>query len=297
MQIVHGPPLETETMTSSLRQSLLAIVSVAVVLTASSYAAAQPPLLVLDYNSAKVFGTVDIDGGAIDVTTGAMIVTTSSFGFVPEGYYIGSRQVLFPVEYGQLNVAEYGDAAIHDARLEGADYAAGGYWSGTNGIISSNAENGSRTAVGWIDNSVGAYTSYRGVPVNTSQSIIGYAYYGDALMSGSITALDNAVVGSSIGETIGLYGDFGNTINSQPEGVEWIDGDFDQDGAVDSSVDSSAGSRPICINRHFTMRGHSTQSLVRCSLPRSRQHYRCWPPLRFAYWATDSCHGPRGSHR
>ena len=222
-------------MTTSSRQFSAAIVAAAVVLAVSSYAGAQP-LLQLDYDAAKVFGSVQIAGGAIDITSGAMIVTTSSFGFVPDGYFNGTKQVLFPDEYGKLNVAEFGDAAIHDALLEGDDLAAGGYWNGTNGIFSSTADNNpdSNTGVGWVDNSVDAYSSFRGLAVNTSESIIGYAYYGDALLSGSVTALDKAVVSFSIatGGTTGLYGDFGSTINGQPEGMEWIDGDFYQDGSV-----------------------------------------------------------------
>ncbi len=74
-------------------------------------------LLVLSYREAKTSGNVHIAGGAIDITNGAMIATTSSFGFVPSG---GQAN-----EYGSPGLPEYGDAAIHDALAEGADYANG----------------------------------------------------------------------------------------------------------------------------------------------------------------------------
>ncbi len=209
--------------------------TLALILIAIATGASAQSLLVLDYNSAKVFGNVEIAGGAIDITSGAMIVTTSGFGFVPDGYYNGTRRVPYPDEDGQLGAAEYGDAAIHDAILEGANYATGGFWNGTNGIFSSTAGNGSgNTAVGWIDNSIDAYTSFRGVAVTTNQSIIAYTYFGDALLQGSITTSDSTVVTNALGENVGVYGAIGNTVNGQPEGVEWLDGDFNQDGVVNS---------------------------------------------------------------
>ena len=107
----------------------------------------------------------------------AMIVTTSSFGFVPDGYFNGTKQVLFPDEYGNLNVAEFGDAAIHDVLLEGDDLAAGGYWNGTNGIFSSTADNNPDSTREWAGSTIRLMpnSSFRGLAVNTSESIIGYA--------------------------------------------------------------------------------------------------------------------------
>ncbi len=132
-----------------IRTRQLAMLAAVVAVAVASQASAQS-LLVLDYNSAKIFGSVEIAGGAIDVTNGAMIVTTSSFGFVPSGDPGG------PPEVGVPGVAEYGDNAIHDALVEGGNYA-NGYWNGTNGIMSSTAQNdnsGFLKAVGWIDNSI-----------------------------------------------------------------------------------------------------------------------------------------------
>ena len=85
-----------------------------------------------------------------------MIVTTSSFGFVPSG---GQTN-----EYGSPGVAEYGDPAIHDAIIEGANFA-NGYWNGTNGIMSSTAASrpDGTLAIGWLDNSVGFYSTWWGL--------------------------------------------------------------------------------------------------------------------------------------
>jgi len=201
------------------RHRIMACMAAVVALAVAAEASASS-LLQLDYNAAKAFGSVHIAGGAIDLTNGAMIVTTSSFGFVPSG---GA-----PNEIGSAGVAEYGDNAIHDALAEGANYS-GGFWNGTNGIQSSSAANNANTntAIGWVDNSIGAYSSFRGVPVSTDQSIIAYTYYGDADLSGFV---DN----SDYGLWSAAY------LQSQSQvypgrGVEWIDGDWDQSGFVDNS--------------------------------------------------------------
>jgi hypothetical protein len=196
------------------------VLIVAVITVAMSSVAAAQSILVLDYNGAKTFGAVHIAGGAIDITSGGMIVTTSSFGFVPSG---GQAN-----EIGIPGVAEYGDNAIHDALAEGANYA-GGFWNGTNGIMSSTAANNfnTNTAVGWLDNSIGAYSTFRGVPVTTNQSIIEYTYYGDADLSGYVDLSDYGLMSAAYKQSQSqIYPD---------RGVEWIDGDFDQSGFVDSS--------------------------------------------------------------
>jgi hypothetical protein len=187
-------------------------------------------LLQLDYNAAKTLGAVHIAGGAIDLTNGAIIVTTSSIGFVPSGGQIN--------EYGASGVAEFGDAAIHDALVEGANYASG-FWNGTNGILSSTAANNpnGNTAVGWIDNSIGVYTSFRGLSVGPGQSIIAYTYFGDADLNGVIDTGDQQLLSNSLGQTVGIYGLRGSMVNGNPEGMEWVDGDFNQDGLVDNNVD------------------------------------------------------------
>lgn len=220
-----------------IRTRHLALLAAIVALAAfAAQASAQTPLLQLDYNSAKIFGTVEIAGGAIDLTNGAMIVTTSSFGFVPTGGAVN--------EYGEPGVAEYGDAAIHDALAEGVNYN-GGFWNGTNGIMSSDAENnaGTNTTIGWIDNSLGIYSSFRGVPLTTSESIIAYTYYGDADLNGVVDSADYGLWSAGLGQPVGLYGQTGSIVNiwngtslvPTPEPPEWIDGDFDQSGSVDSA--------------------------------------------------------------
>jgi hypothetical protein len=210
-----------------LRQILFAVV----ITVPMASAASAGSLLVLDYDAAKTFGTVHIAGGAIDLTRSAMIVTTSSFSFVPSGGQFN--------EYGAPGVAEFGDAAIHDALVEGANYN-GGYWNGTNGILSSTAANNSpdyNSGVGWIDDSIGTYTSFRGVAVGPGQTIIAYAYYGDADLSGAIDTGDQQLASHSLGQTVGIYGLRGSMVNGHPEGMEWVDGDFKQDGIVDNNND------------------------------------------------------------
>ncbi len=169
-------------------------------------------------------GTIDLGGAGNYVS--ALIVTTSSFGFVPSGGQ--------PDDYGTPGVPEYGDNAIHDALVEGANFANGGYWNGTNGIISSSAQNGfggnanlvGLVSVGWVDNSIFAYTSFDGVAVNTSQSIIATTWLGDALLEGQANSDGYQQWANSIANP-GAY-IYGGT---KPE---WIDGDFNYDGRVDS---------------------------------------------------------------
>ncbi len=196
------------------------IVFSTVITVAMASLASAGPLLQLDYNAAKTLGSVHIAGGAIDLTNGAMIVTTSSFGFVPSG---GQAN-----EYGSPGVAEFGDAAIHDALAEGANYF-NGAWNGTNGIISSTAANDpdGNKAVGWIDNSIGAFSTFRGISVGPGQSVIAYTYAGDSGLYGETNFADYLQVANSYGQPFGSY-IYGG-------GAEWIDGNTDQSGTVDFS--------------------------------------------------------------
>ena len=166
--------------------------------------------------------SVFIVDGTIDLGSGAIIVNTADFAFVPQGGQNNEYMVNGP---GQV---ESGDAAIHDALAEGANYAGitgpNAFWDGTNGILSSTAANNpnATTAVGWIDNSIQAYTVFRGAPVGVNQSIIAYAYYGDADLSSVVDNVDFTVWKDSQSQSAGMYGG----------GFEWADGDFDQSGTV-----------------------------------------------------------------
>ena len=144
-------------------------------------------------------GTVNIgQGGQIDLAGGAaIIVTTSAFGFVPSGTQ--------PNEY-MVNGQGWpgcGDAAIHDAIVEGANYAQG-FWNGTSGIVSLDAQNQPQGlfTVGWLDNSLGFYTSWYGVPVNRSETLIATTWLGDANLDGIVNSDD--------------YGFWSNTVDSNP---------------------------------------------------------------------------------
>ncbi len=226
------------------RHRLLAALAAVVALAVASQASAQS-LLILSYSNAKTFGNVHIAGGAIDLTNGAMIVTTSSFGFVPAG---GA-----PNEYGSPGLAEYGDAAIHDALAEGFNVN-NGWWNGSNGITSSTAATDptTSTTVGWIDNQLGFYSTFKTdgqgnpVPVGPGQSIIGYTYFGDADLNGFVDTGDYGLWSAGLGQPVGLNGQNGQMITSYYvpghegtpqsilEPVEWPNADLDQSGAVDT---------------------------------------------------------------
>ena len=200
----------------------------------------------MSYSNAKTFGDVHIAGGAIDLTSGAMIVTTSSFGFVPAG---GTARRIRHA----LAVAEYGDAAIHDALAEGFNVN-NGWWNGSNGITSSTAATDptTSTTVGWIDNQLGFYSTFKTdgqgnpVPVGPGQSIIGYTYFGDADLNGFVDTGDYGLWSAGLGQPVGLNGQNGQMITSYYvpghegtpqsilEPVEWPDADLDQSGAVDT---------------------------------------------------------------
>ena len=174
---------------------------------------------------------IHLAGGAIDITNGAMIVTTSSFGFVPSG------NAGYGHEYGTPGVAEYGDAAIHDAILEGANFA-NGYWNGTNGIFSSAAADNpnTTTTVGWIDNdlSVG-YATFRGVTVPPGSSIIAYTYYGDIDLSGYVDVADYTGLTNFFNYATGGYLSGNSNLAGGTGYVDWYDGDIDYSGLVDVS--------------------------------------------------------------
>jgi hypothetical protein len=202
------------------RHRLLASLAAVVALAVAAEASAQNSLLVLSYTQAKTFGNVHIAGGAIDLTGGSMIVTTSSFGFVPSGGQSNER--------GTPGVAEFGDNAIHDALQEGQNLA-GGFWNGTNGIISSTAANDPNTitSVGWVDNSILGYTIFNGVPVTTNQSIIATTWWGDSLLTGQVTADDYSLWLGTITNPAGANK---STFTGGP--VEWLDADWLPDGLV-----------------------------------------------------------------
>ena len=186
----------------------------------------------LNYNAATVLGTVQIAGGNIDLTNGALIVTTSSFGFVPQG---GEQNEILQNGVG---VAEYGTAAVHDAIQEGADYNAvtssAGFWSGTNGIMSTTAANNASglLAVGYADNSVLQYNTFFGQQldnVNYSQTIFATTYYGDANLDGHVDSADYDLLLGTITSGQPKI----STLTGGP--VEWVDGDFNGDGVVDAA--------------------------------------------------------------
>ena len=125
-------------------------------------------------NHVVVVNAVTLNSGVINLGTGALIVPLANFRFIPAS----STQ---PNERGVVGVVETGINAVHDALQEGSNLATG-YWDGTNGILSSTAANDPNgyTTVGFVDNSLTEYSSWRGKSVGTSQVLISYTYYGDA---------------------------------------------------------------------------------------------------------------------
>ena len=200
---------------------------------------AQTPLVQLNFNAAMKLGTVQVAGGAIDLTNGALIVTTSSFGFAPSaGNYQGTFASSYGGEYGTVGVAEYSTAAVHDALQEGSNYgtnpgaASSGFWNGTNGIMSSSAATNGQSilAVGYIDNSVSTYNTFRGVALdntNYSQTIFATTYYGDANLDGVVNGDDYTLLAQT--EQADVTG-VTSAITGGP--VQWVDGDFNGDGVV-----------------------------------------------------------------
>jgi autotransporter-associated beta strand protein len=160
-------------------------------------------------------------GGKIDMTTGGLIVPQSNFSFVPSG---GQDNEYLANGTGN---AEYGNAAIHDALQEGANFASG-YWDGTHGILSSTAATdlNYHTAVGDAWNDYLGYTSWRGKTVGSDSLLVSYTYYGDADMSGTVTTNDYSIWSGSA--SMG-YGTATGSIHT-----EWIDGDWDGNGICDS---------------------------------------------------------------
>ena len=167
------PPWISKGSLEMIRTRHLAALAAVVALAYASQASAQS-LLQLDYNSAKIFGTVEIAGGAIDITNGAMIVTTSSFGFVPEGYSTAAR--MFPIRVNSARRTPNTVTtpfAMRSLKATTRATAPGGpgFWNGTNGIISSAAAERPQgnLSIGWVDNSITQYTSferYRCKPVS-----------------------------------------------------------------------------------------------------------------------------------
>jgi hypothetical protein len=198
------------------RHRLLAFMAAAVALSFAAEASAQS-LLQLAYSDAKTYGNVHIAGGLIDLTNGAMIVTTSSFGFVPSGGQ--------PNERGTPGTAEYGDNAIHDAIIEGANLASG-FFNGTNGITSSYAANWANADIGvyFLDNNFIGLPSFRGIPLSAGQSVIAATWFGDGDLNGVVNTDD-----------IGLWASYRTTGQTAYGGPpESVDGDFDYNGLVNT---------------------------------------------------------------
>jgi hypothetical protein len=187
---------------------------------------------VLNFNQAITLGTVHVANGYIDLTSGALICTTSSFGYVPTGSEGGGASS--GQEIGATGVAEYGANAITDACLEG-EYNSTGYQNGPSGIVSSTAANAQgaasgQTTVGYGDNSLLQYNTWRGVALdllpsaggggagngNNNVSMMSYDYVGDLFLGGNVGSADVSTILFSIRHP--------HTSADGTGVVKWVDG-------------------------------------------------------------------------
>jgi hypothetical protein len=162
--------------------------------------------IVLEGGGAYVFNSVQINAGYFDLTTSAIITNPNVFSFKPTGQPI-----------------IYGNNAVQQAVASGANLDIG-YWDGDNGIMSSTAaaDVNWSTAVGWVDNSLFHYGSWRGknltaLPYNAV--LISYTYYGDVNLNGFLDGSDRAIIEYSIAHP--------------PANPAWQNGDINYDNSVD----------------------------------------------------------------
>ena len=104
--------------------------------------------------------------------------------------------------------------------------SAGGVWNGTGGITSSSAaaDTAHLTALGVIQNNQGGtplYTTFDGQTVGASDVLVKFTYYGDALLTGSVTAADYIQIDNGFDSQTGP-----NPLTG------WFNGDFNYDGVI-----------------------------------------------------------------
>ena len=102
----------------------------------------------------------------------------------------------------------------------------GGAWNGTGGITSSSAaaDTAHLTALGVIQNNQGGaplYTTFDGQTVGASDVLVKFTYYGDALLTGSVTAADYLQIDNGF-----------DSQNGPNPLVGWYNGDFNYDGVI-----------------------------------------------------------------
>jgi hypothetical protein len=102
----------------------------------------------------------------------------------------------------------------------------GGYWNGT-GIVSSTAAGTNDMGLGVALNSGGtsgtSYTAFEGQPVTSTDVLVKYTYFGDALLTGSSTAADYLQIDNAF--------DY-NAANPTTPLTGWFNGDFNYDGVI-----------------------------------------------------------------
>jgi predicted outer membrane repeat protein len=201
----------------------------------------------LSLGAANVTST-DAEGTYLGVTTGTLIKLNSLNVADSLALPAGEQLVL---DVSQLAMSGSGKldlndsdlivrngnlAAITSALQAGFNQAAGGYWNGSTGIISTAAATDSHflTTLGVIQKT-GSGT-FDGQAVNAGDVLVKYTYYGDADLSGKVDGTDYSLI------------DVG--YNSHGVKTGWQNGDFNYDGKID-------GSDYSLIDNAFNMQGTS----------------------------------------
>jgi hypothetical protein len=150
------------------------------------------------------------------------------------GFVAGARASLFDITNNAV-VQDFPPAGPNPEATRRIDIISGrgkvglgAVWNGTTGITSSTAATDAATApnstsVGYAHNGglpLGAYTTFRGTPVDPSSVLITYTRTGDANLDGIVNNDDVTIVGANFALT-----------SSKPF---WALGDFDYNGFVDN---------------------------------------------------------------
>jgi autotransporter-associated beta strand protein len=145
----------------------------------------------LTLNQLVVSGTTNAWNGKLDLTNNALIVHNGTLG-----------------DINNLAAAGY----------------AGGTWNGTTGIVSSTAaaDTTHLTAIGVALGTAG--NTFEGATVSTGDVLVKYTYYGDALLTGSVTTADYTQIDA------GFLSQGGSTPLTG-----WQNGDFNYDGTINGS--------------------------------------------------------------
>ncbi len=179
-------------------------------------------------------GSVTFDAGTGILVRSVGAVTVGGSGTVSVAAATAGRTAVVATSLSLTATGQF-DLSNNDLRLTGttlqattalaATGFAGGAWNGPGGLVSTTAAADARhlTAVGVIANQTGSgstlYPTFDGRGAAATDVLVRYTYYGDADLSGTVTAADYLRVDAGfVGHLTG-----------------WANGDFNYDGVVDGS--------------------------------------------------------------